>query len=727
MQSTMSTAQPKRATKGKAKAGPAKVDFAAVKKKLGGRGAGAPAASKKEEEAIAAPTDSKKKGGAGRGQGAKGKGRRRDEEEDEDHENGWEGDDHSGGEEENVKGKKKNKKKGQQEQFDANAAVAKNTGRMQAMMAEAQKAGDTKFVVKLENFALTFESQVLLQDTSLTLSFGRRYGLIGPNGTGKSTLLRNIAHRQLKGIPDDIQILYVEQEVEGTDKTPLESVIEADEERTSLLKERDELENQKKEEERQLAEGLEVEFSEEKQDRLVEVYKRLSEIGAHSAEARATAILKGLQFTDGMISSPTVELSGGWRMRIALARALFCRPHLLMLDEPTNHLDLHACVWLEHFLTKWKKTLLIVSHDVDLLNNVCTDIIHLFDKQLDHYKGNYETFEKRSAEKLRAQQKAYEKQEKMIKAAKIAKGKAAKAENTAKSKKAGKGGGGNRREASNQAKTQAMRQVKKVEEMEKIKKPPKDYQVQFLFPDPEELSHPVLQVKDVGFKYPPRTEDGGGSSSGNTPYIFKDLNLGVDLDSRIALVGRNGAGKSTLLNLLTGELEPSEGDIIRHRKLRIARFTQHFVDQLPMDITPVEYLMQLNPEYKEQDARNMLGKFGLTGKVHLQKMDTLSGGQKSRVVFSTISIKNPHILFLDEPTNHLDIQSIRALADALSKFKGGVVLVTHDQYLIGAACNRIWKVDSSSQTVVEFEGEFSDYQQELINSLDWVSDDEQQS
>ncbi|ELR18874.1 ABC transporter, ATPbinding domain containing protein [Acanthamoeba castellanii str. Neff] len=593
--------------------------------------------------------------------------------------------------------------------------VVSKTAKMQAIMAEAQSKGDgSEFVIKLQDFTMSFAGLTLLDSTNLTLAFGRRYGFVGANGLGKSTLLRHIAQRLFPGIPKNIQILYVDQEVDATDATPLASVMEADEERNNLYKELAKLEEEKKVEEAQYAAGVELEYDGARDERIIEVQKRLAEIGAHTAEARAYAILSGLQFTEEMIKGPTRHLSGGWRMRIALARALFCRPHLLLLDEPTNHLDLHACVWLEDFLSKWKKTLLVVSHDVDLLNNVCTDIISISQQKLFQYRGNYDAFEHIASEQLRQQIKAYEKQQKQIKQAKIEKGKAGKAEDAAKKKAKekgkGGGGGGNRREGSNQAKKAAMRKVREVEEMEKIAKPPKDYRVSFSFEEADPLPHPVLQVQEVGYRYP------AGPGEPENPFIFENLNLGIDLDTRIALVGRNGAGKSTLLNLLTGDAEPSKGMIITSRKLRIARFTQHFVDQLTMDQTPVEYLMTRFSGMSEQEARNQLGKFGLTGKVHLNKLGTLSGGQKSRVVFATLANSKPHILFLDEPTNHLDIQSIKALADSLREFNGGVVLVTHDQYLISAACNRIWCVEGNGK-VFEFPGDFKAYSEKLLEEI----------
>lgn len=492
-------------------------------------------------------------------------------------------------------------------------------------------------------------------DTDLIITHGRKYGLIGHNGVGKSVLLRHISTRHIS-IPEHINILHVEQEVNGTDELALYVVLRADQEREDLLAEE---RNLRLLSEESTDEGIEA------GGRLIEVYKRLRSIGSHTAEARASAILTGLQFTPEMQKKKTKEFSGGWRMRIALACALFVQPTLLLLDEPTNHLDLDASIWLETYLRKYKKTLLMVSHDREFMTGIVTDIIDLSEKKLNYYKGNYETFERSIIEKKK-------KLEKELKLKKIA----------GKDKKSAR---------------------------------PKEYNVQFTFWDRPKLKIPVLQIKGVGFHYP-RTAD-----------IFANVELNLDCDSKIAIVGPNGAGKSTFINVITGELTPTMGEVYHSPHLKIAKFSQHFADQLNMTETPVEYISKKFPEYKPQEVCNKLGMFGLCGKTHNQAIALLSGGQKSRVCLCELSLTTPHILFLDEPTNHLDIQSVDALAEALLKWQGEVIFITHDQRLVSRVAKELW-VCKGDTSVVKYSGTFDDYKQEIIDDMpdEWfLSENEQ--
>jgi len=520
--------------------------------------------------------------------------------------------------------------------------------------------------IKVEGFTLAYKSMMLLKDADLTIAHGRKYGIIGPNGSGKSTLLRHISQRHLP-IPEHIQILHVEQEIEGTDQIALDAVVEADVERKSLLKELEELTPLSEE---NTDEGIKA------HERVIEIHKRLRAIGAHSAEARAAAILAGLQFTQEMQKRKTKEFSGGWRMRISLARALFVLPDLLLLDEPTNHLDLDAAIWLEAYLRRYKKTLVLVSHDRDFLNGVVTDIVCVLDQKLVYYKGNYDSFERGELLKKKQQEKAHKQQKKKL-------------------------------EELNEKQTKNARdQKKKILKKGVVEKVAKEYSVKFIFRDPGALGYPVIQIKDVSFGYKPGEEN----------FLFKNLELNVDLESRIAIVGPNGAGKSTLVNLILGDLKASKGEILRNRNLRVAKFSQHFVDQLTMTDTPVEYIGKIFPEFKPQDIRNKLGMYNLKGSLHNQPISLLSGGQKSRVALSEIGLKNPHIFFLDEPTNHLDIQSVDALSQALQEFKGGVILITHDQRLVSTVAKELW-VCRGNGGVEIFEGTFDDYKQEIIDKM----------
>jgi ATP-binding cassette subfamily F protein 3 len=524
--------------------------------------------------------------------------------------------------------------------------------------------------IKVENFSLAYGKVELITCSDITIVYGRKYGLIGRNGMGKTTLLKHISNREID-IPSHMSVLHVEQEIEGTDTTVIQAVLQADVEREKLLAE----------EKRILSLGDDKTNT----ARLQKIYERLDAIDAHSAEARASAILAGLGFTQEMQISPTKEFSGGWRMRVALARALFIQPDLLLLDEPTNHLDLFACLWLENYLNSWDKTLIIVSHQRDFLNAVTTDVIHLQSKKLDFYRGNYDAFEKVRNERLKNQQRAHDAQTLQRKHMQAFVDKF--------------------RYNAKRAKM-AQSRIKKLERMDIIPEVISDPAVIMQFLEPEPLTPPLLQFQDAAFGYSP------------DKVLFRNLNLGIDMDSRVALVGANGVGKTTLLRLLCGELEPTSGTALRHGKLKFARFSQHFVDQLDLTMSPLEFFMSKYQGINQQVARAHLGKFGLSGDLALRTINTLSGGQKSRVVFAVISWTRPQILLLDEPSNHLDIDTVDALTQALNEFPGGVLLVSHDERLISHVCDEIWVFDENEDGEKEikvYDGDFDDYKRQVWN------------
>merc|ERR1712223_2039200 len=551
-------------------------------------------------------------------------------------------------------------------------------------VAQALKTGgalaqlETAVDIKIDKFSIAAKGKDLFRDASLLIAQGRRYGLVGPNGHGKTTLLRHIGTRSLQ-IPPNIDVLYCEQEVVATDDSALQTVLLADVKRTELLKEEaDLLKAQNK--------GKDV------TDRLNEVYDELRAIGSDQAEPKARRLLSGLGFSRGMQDRATNKFSGGWRMRVSLARALFIEPTLLMLDEPTNHLDLNAVIWLDNYLQQYKKTLLIVSHDQSFLDNVCTDIIHLDQCKLWYYKGNYSMFKKMVVQKRRELLKEYEKQEKRIRDAKISGSSKKKAESKAKEVLT-------RKQQKNQSKLQKNDDESgPVELLEK----PKEYLVKFRFPETSQLQPPILGLYNVSFNYP------------DQPKLFKDVEFGIDMESRVAIVGPNGVGKSTFLKLLMGDLEAVSGEMRKNARLNIGRFDQHSGEHLTAEETPTEYLMRLF-NLPVEKARKQLGSFGLQSHAHTVKMKDLSGGQKSRVALAELTLSAPDVVILDEPTNNLDIESIDALAEAIGEYEGGVIIVTHDERLIRETNCQLWVIEE--QTINEIEGDFDDYRREVLEQL----------
>lgn len=526
--------------------------------------------------------------------------------------------------------------------------------------------------IRIENFDIAYGDRVLLQGADILLAFGRRYGLVGRNGLGKTTLLRLISTKQLK-IPSHISILHVEQEVVGDDTLALQSVLECDTVREGLLK-------REKEISAAINNGnTDSALSTE----LTEIYAQLENIESDKAPARASIILSGLGFTPEMQGRATRTFSGGWRMRLALARALFSKPDLLLLDEPTNMLDIKAIIWLENYLQNWPTTLLVVSHDRNFLDSVPTDILHLHSQRIDCYKGNYEQFHKTKTEKHKNQQREYESQQQHRAHVQLFIDRF-------------------RYNANRAASVQS--KIKMLEKLPELKPVEKDVPVVLKFPETEPLSPPILQINDVGFYY---IKD---------KTIFHSVNLGATLESRICIVGDNGAGKTTLLKLIMGVLTPTSGLCSIHRGLKFGYFSQHHVDQLDMNVNSVELLQKQYPGKTVEEYRRQLGSFGVCGDLALQSIASLSGGQKSRVAFAVMCMANPNFLILDEPTNHLDIESIEALGIAINKYTGGVILVSHDERLIRMVCKELWICGGG--TVGSIEGGFDEYRRIVEKELE---------
>ena len=556
----------------------------------------------------------------------------------------------------------------------------------------AKKKRNMNMNIQVPNFDLHIgKGQMLLDNAELKINYGKRYGIIGRNGIGKSVLLRAISSREgpFSCIPTWYSILHVEQEIVGDDRSPLEVVLASDRERLWLLEEAKRMEAEEEKKEQMEKEGEAIEDSDEDEDflhyTLRDIYERLREIDAHKAEARACSILAGLQFDDEeMKKKPSKEYSGGWRMRISLARALFMTPELLILDEPTNHLDLHASIWLEHYLTKYKKTLLLVSHDESILNMCVDRIIHFFNYQLNTYKGNYATFLQVREQNIAAAKKKQHAQDVKIKQDRKA----------AQKNAGGKVG------------------ARKKNEVEKVKKERVEIVLDekaphFKFPHVgAKQETAVLKFDEVSYGY---TE---------TKRVVKDMSFGVYMDSRIALVGANGTGKSTIMKLMSGEIKPDTGSVKGSHHLRVVKYDQHAEEKLDLEATCVEWLQRNAPQDfsgGEPECRKFLGKFGLSGQLALQKIGTLSGGQKARLVFATLSLQGPHLMLLDEPTNHLDLFAIQALAEGLEAYEGGLVIISHNQKILSQCCSQTWVVNN--QTVTQYEGSFEDYKGEIVEVL----------
>jgi len=520
--------------------------------------------------------------------------------------------------------------------------------------------------VRIEQVTMSMFGKELIQDTNIILNHSRKYGLIGSNGSGKSTLLACMAARELP-IHDHIDIWHVHQEADPMPVSALQAVMDV------AAKEYQRLE--------ELVLKLCEEDPEGNADILEALGDKLDKMAPETFEADAGQLLHGLGFIEEMMHKETKDMSGGWRMRVALAQALFKKPTLLLLDEPTNHLDLGACVWLEEYLATYPTSIVLTSHSEDFMNGVCTDIMQLtVDQKLVYWGGNYDSYVKTRTELEVNQTKAWEKEQTDIKHLEEFIRSCGTYSNL-------------RKQADSKQKV-----IDKMKEKGLTEKPKSDLRYEFRFPDAEKLPPPVLAFDNMSFSYSGEKKD----------YLYTKTGFGIDLDSRISLVGPNGAGKSTLLKLMRGELEPTEGDVKRHNHLRIGVYNQHSNEVLEDDKTPLEMLMEKyadgvtttsGVEKLDRDQwRAKLGKYGVNGELQTRKMGTMSDGQKSRVCFVLISLVNPHLLLLDEPTNHLDMQCIDALADAIKAFSGGVVLVSHDFRLIDQVAQEIWVCDKGVTT-----------------------------
>ncbi len=522
-------------------------------------------------------------------------------------------------------------------------------------------------MLHVNNLVCRVEGRLLINNATFRIAPQTRMGLVGRNGTGKSTLLRVIKN-ELEPESGEVNIRKgarlgaVDQEAPGGAQPIMDFVLQADQERAALL--------------------AEAETATEP-GRIADIQTRLADIGAHSAESRAGIILAGLGFTADEQGQPCANFSGGWRMRAALAAMLFAKPDLLLLDEPTNYLDLEGAIWLETHLAKYPGAALVVSHDRDLLNTAVQNIAHLQQGKIRLYEGGYDNFERQLAQKQRldmALRSRQEDEKKRLQAfVERFRYKASKAR-------------------------QAQSRVKRLEKMRPIATITENPVAPFDLPSPKRpLAPPMIRLENTAVGY-----------STDKP-VLSGLDLNIAPDDRIALLGRNGEGKSTFAKLLAGYLEPMHGYKRHHKRMQIGYFAQHQLDVLDPALTPYEHVRNRMEDATEAQRRARLARFGL-GVVHAEtKTSDLSGGEKARLLLNLIAFEGPHLLILDEPTNHLDMDSRAALADALDAYEGAVLLISHDRFLIERSIDTLWIVQNG--TVSTYEGDMDDYRR-LVTEKD---------
>ena len=516
-------------------------------------------------------------------------------------------------------------------------------------------------MLRINDITYAVAGRPLFEGASAVIPEGHKVGLVGRNGTGKTTLFRLIRGELALesgsiGLPARARIGGVSQEAPSSDISLLDTVLAADTERAALL-------------------------AEDSDDpaRIAEIQTRLADIDAWSAEARAATILKGLGFDTPDQARPCSDFSGGWRMRVALAAALFSQPDLLLLDEPTNYLDLEGALWLEAYLARYPHTVIIISHDRGLLNRAVGSILHLEDRKLTYYSGPYDQFARQRAERLALAAAMAKKQE---------------------ARRAHLQSYVDRfRYKADKAK-QAQSRLKALSRMQPITSPQEAGLKRFDFPNPEELSPPIVHL------------DGASTGYGDTTVLAR-MSLRIDQDDRIALLGKNGMGKSTLSKLLSDRLPKLSGKITRSSILRIGYFAQHQVDELHIDETPLDHLRRERPTEGPAKWRARLSGFGLMAEQAETVVGKLSGGQKARLSLLLATLEAPHMLILDEPTNHLDIESREALVEALTNYTGAVILVSHDMHLLELVADRLWLV--SNGTVTPYEDDLESYRQLLLS------------
>lgn len=522
-------------------------------------------------------------------------------------------------------------------------------------------------MISINQAQLIRGSKTLLDETSLTIYPGHKVGLVGANGTGKSSLLALIlGHLSLdKGefsLPSGWQIATVAQETPAIDVSALEYVIDGDSEY------------------RQLEALLHKAQEDNDGNAIALLHGKIDAIGGYAIHSRAGSLLAGLGFSEAEQSNPVKSFSGGWRMRLNLAQALLCRSDLLLLDEPTNHLDLDTMYWLEGWIKSYQGTLILISHDRDFIDEIVDEIVHVENQKLNFYKGNYSAFERIRAERMSQQQVAFERQQKerahMQSFVDRFRYKASKAK-------------------------QAQSRLKALERMTELLPSQADSPFYMEFRAPEALPNPLIKMEQVAIGYSDKP-------------ILSKVHLNLVPGARIGLLGRNGAGKSTLIKLLSGQLSPMTGLYEPNPGVNIGYFAQHQIEFLRLDDTPMQHLVRLAPNAREQELRNFLGGFGFNGDMALSPVRPFSGGEKARLVLALLVWQRPNLLLLDEPTNHLDLEMRHALTMALQTFEGAMVVVSHDRHLLRLTCSDYYLVDQGE--VRAFDGDLDDYHQWLLDA-----------
>jgi ATP-binding cassette subfamily F protein 3 len=524
-------------------------------------------------------------------------------------------------------------------------------------------------MLTISNLTYKIGARTLIDNCSLNVMDGWKVGLIGANGAGKSTLFKLISGElEANGgsitLPTRQRMAQVRQDIPETDTPLIDMVLNEHKEMAQLW--------------------IDAE-TEQDPNKLGDIYERLTELDAYAAPAKAATLLTGLGFKEHQLTEPFSSFSGGWRMRVALAAVLFLEPEFLLLDEPTNHLDLEAIIWLEGYLASYPHTMLVISHDRELLNKCIDHVIHLDKQQLTLYTGNYDTFETERNSRLGLQQKMFEKQQ---------------AQRAHMQKFV------DRFKATASKASQAQSRIKALEKMDLVDAVIADRATKFVFPNPDKIASPMISMNKVDIGY----------TEGNP--ILRGVNENIDLDDRIALLGANGNGKSTLMKLIADKLGVMKGDIFRSGKLRIGYFSQHQTDELDMNSTPYQEMLDMarkkNPDVSEAAVRAKLGAFNFSKDLSDNKISALSGGEKARLLFAFMSFDAPHLLLLDEPTNHLDIDGREALVQALNNYEGAIVIVSHDPNMLERVADRLWLVKDGK--VSDFHGDLEDYRNFTIQS-----------